>query len=86
MTLAQTQAAYDDACMVYGKNKARSFLESLGPDGHAFIHAFTTDGTTLNNFVHYSSESQGQVKYHNILPLALSFSQAMRISRRAEND
>jgi hypothetical protein len=64
MILAQTQAAYDGACMVYGRNEARSFLESPDPAGHAFVSTFTTDGTTLNTFAHYSSETQGQVKYH----------------------
>jgi hypothetical protein len=64
MIKAQTQAAYDGACMVYGRNQARSFLESPDSDGHAYVHTFTTDGTTLNTFAHYSSQSQGQVKYH----------------------
>jgi hypothetical protein len=64
MILAQTQAGYDGACMVYGRNKACSFLESPDPAGHAFVSTFTTDGTTLNIFDHYSSGSQGQVKYH----------------------
>ncbi|TVY90852.1 hypothetical protein LAWI1_G005641, partial [Lachnellula willkommii] len=64
MILAQTQAAYDGACMVYGRNEALSFLNSPDQAGHAFVSTFTTDGTTLNTFAHYSSESQGQVKYH----------------------
>lgn len=64
MILAQTQAAYDGACMVYGRNQARSFLESPDPAGHAYVQTFTTDGTTLNTFAHYSSETQGQLKYH----------------------
>jgi len=72
MILAQTQAGYDGACMVYGRNEARSFLESPDPAGHAFISTFTTDGTTLNIFDHYSSESQGQVKYHQY-PTSNSF-------------
>ncbi|KAL5322128.1 hypothetical protein ACEPPN_010097 [Leptodophora sp. 'Broadleaf-Isolate-01'] len=72
MISAQTQAGYDGACMVYGRNEARSFLESPDPAGHAFISTFTTDGTTLNTFDHYSSESQGQVKYHQY-PTSNSF-------------
>jgi hypothetical protein len=72
MILAQTQAGYDGACIVYGRNEARSFLESPDPAGHAFISTFTTDGTTLNIFDHYSSESQGQVKYHQY-PTSNSF-------------
>lgn len=58
MILAQTQAAYDGACMVYGRNEARSFLGSSDPASHAFVSAFTTDGLTLNTFAHYSSETQ----------------------------
>jgi hypothetical protein len=64
MIEAQTQAAYDGACMVHGRNEARSFLQSPDPAGHAFVSTFTTDGTTLNTFGHYSSQSEGQVKYH----------------------
>ncbi len=72
MILAQTQAGYDGACMVYGRNKARLFLESPDPIGHAFVSTFTTDGTTLNIFDHYSSKSQDQVKYHQY-PISNSF-------------
>ncbi|KAJ8063261.1 hypothetical protein OCU04_008492 [Sclerotinia nivalis] len=72
MILAQTQAAYDGACMVYGRNEALSFLNSPDPTGHAFVSTFTTDGTTLNTFAHYSSESQGQLKYHQY-PTSSSF-------------
>jgi len=28
------------------------------------VHTFTTDGTLLNTYAHYSSQSPGQVKYH----------------------
>jgi hypothetical protein len=72
MIQARTQAAYDGACMVYGRNEARSFLESPDPAGHAYVQTFTTDGTTLNTFAHYSSESQDQVKYHQY-PTSSSF-------------
>jgi hypothetical protein len=72
MIQARTQAAYDGACMVYGRNKARSFLESPDPADHAYIQTFTIDGTTLNTFAHYSSSSQDQVKYHQY-PTSSSF-------------
>lgn len=72
MILAQTQAAYDAACMVYGRNEACSFLGSPDPAGHAYVQTFTTDGTTLNTFAHYSTKSQGQVKYHQY-PTSSSF-------------
>lgn len=64
MTLAQTQAGYDGASMVYGRNKARSFLGSADSTDHAFVSSFTTDGTTVNSFAHYSTTSQNQTKYH----------------------
>jgi hypothetical protein len=72
MISAQTQAACDGACMVYGRNKARSFLGSPDPDGHAFVFTFTTDGTSINTFAHYSSQTNGQVKYHQY-PTSSSF-------------
>jgi hypothetical protein len=72
MILAETQAAYDGACMVYGRNKARSFLNRPDPTGHAYVRTFTTDGTTLNTYAHYASESKGQVKYHQY-PTSSSF-------------
>ena len=65
MVLAQTQAAYNGACMAYARNKARSFLENPNPAGHAFVSTFTTNGTNLNTFANYSSETQPQVKYHH---------------------
>jgi hypothetical protein len=64
MILAQHQAAYDGASMVFARNKARSFLGSPDPTGHAFISTFTIDSATINTFSHHSSESQGQVNYH----------------------
>ncbi len=72
MVLAQTQASYDGACMVYGRNRALSFLNNPDPAGHASISTFTTDGTTLNIFDHHSSKSQDEVKY-DIYPTTSSF-------------
>jgi hypothetical protein len=69
---ARTQAAYDSACMVYGRNKARSFLNRPDPTGYAYVCTFTIDGTTLNTFAHYSLESEGQVQYHQY-PTSSSF-------------
>jgi hypothetical protein len=66
MILAENQAAYDSACMVHGRNAALSLLNRPDPTGHANVHTFTTDGTILNTFAHYSSEIQGKVKYHQI--------------------
>jgi hypothetical protein len=55
MIPAETQAAYDGACMVYGRNEARSFLNRSDSAGHAYVRTFTTDGTILNTYAHYSS-------------------------------
>jgi hypothetical protein len=72
MVQARTQAAYDGACMVYGRNRARSFLGKPDPAGEAYVQTFTTDGTTLNTFAHYSSQSLDQVQYHQY-PTSSSF-------------
>ena len=64
MLHAEAQAAYDGACMVYGRNKARSFFNSPDPSEHAYVQTFTTDGTNLNTFAHYSHKCEGQLEYH----------------------
>jgi hypothetical protein len=64
MNLARLQAAYDGAHMVYGRNEARSFLGNPDPPNHAFVISFTTDGTTLNAFAHYSTTSHNKTEYH----------------------
>ena len=64
MICAETQAAYDGACLVYGRNKARVYLGNPDPPGHAYVSSFTTDGTILNTYTHYSSQFESQVKYH----------------------
>ena len=38
MEMARTQAYYDSACMVCGRNEARSFLESPDPASHVNFH------------------------------------------------
>jgi len=64
MNLARLQAAYGGASMVYGRNIARSFLANPDPIGHASVVAFSSDGTSVRTFANYSSETQGQIKYH----------------------
>jgi hypothetical protein len=61
MVEAENQAAYNGAYMVYSRNKVRSFLERPNPPGYTFVSTFTTDGTTLHTFAHYSSD---QGLYH----------------------
>lgn len=72
MNLARYQAAYDGASMVYARNEACSFLESPDSVDYVYIQTFTTDGTTLNTFTHFLTESQGQVKYYQY-PTSSSF-------------
>jgi hypothetical protein len=72
LTQAETQAAYDGACLVYGRNKALAYLGKSDPPGHASVFTFTTDGTILNIYAHYSSRSEGKEKYH-IFPFSNSF-------------
>jgi hypothetical protein len=67
MTEAETQAAYDGACMVYARNKALDKMDMSDPPNQAFVATFTTDGTLLNIFLHYASISYDQVKYHSYL-------------------
>jgi hypothetical protein len=56
MNLARHQATYNGARMVFSRNKARSFLGIPDPTSHAFVSTFTTDGTIINTFAHYSSQ------------------------------
>lgn len=72
MNLARHQAAYDGASMVYTRNEACSFLGSPDPTDSAYGQTFTTDGTTLNTYAHFSTKSQGQAKYHQY-PTTSSF-------------
>ena len=82
MTEAQHQAAYDGACMVYGRNEARSLLDP-DPAGHAYVQTFTIDGTNLNTFAHYSSESQGKVKYHQYLTSESALHSSYEVFKKA---
>lgn len=90
---AQSQAAYDGACMVYGRNQARSFLESPDPTGHAYVQTFVTNGSVLHTFAHYSSESEGQIQYHQY-PTSSSlhaasfedFKKSRRVLRNLQDD
>ncbi|TAQ91129.1 hypothetical protein B7494_g575 [Chlorociboria aeruginascens] len=64
MILAETQAAYNGAHMVYSRNEARLFLNKPDPSGYAYVRTFIIDGTILNTYAHYSSEIEDQVKYY----------------------
>lgn len=62
--VARNQAAYDGACMVYGRNKALLFADSPDLVGYAQVFTFITDGEMLQTFAHYSSHEQGKVVYY----------------------
>ncbi|KAL2022930.1 hypothetical protein VTK56DRAFT_4145 [Thermocarpiscus australiensis] len=67
MMEARTQSAYDGAALVYGRNRALEYLGDADPAGHAVVSTFTTDGTSVNFFAHYSATSQeeaGKIEYH----------------------
>jgi hypothetical protein len=64
MVLAQAQAAYDGACLVYGRNIALSYLGTPDVPGHAHVSTFTTDGTNLHIFGHFVAVEQGRTEYH----------------------
>lgn len=72
MKHAQAQAAYDGACLAYGRNKARLFLENPDPAGYAYVQTFTIDGTTLNTFAHYLARVEDRVEYYQY-PTSSSF-------------
>lgn len=86
---AQVQASYDGACMVYGRNQARSYLETPDPTGHAYVQTFTTNGDKLDTFAHYASISRGKVKYHqhttSTTSLTTSYEQFEKGRRRLRN-
>lgn len=54
MHLAERQAGYDGAAMVYARNKALNFLGQNDEHGNASVLSATTDGMTYNIFAHYT--------------------------------
>ncbi|KAI0879537.1 hypothetical protein GGS24DRAFT_437800 [Hypoxylon argillaceum] len=62
---ARLQSRYDGAALVYARNKALSLIGKRDPPGHAEVRTFTTDGTNLNFFAHYTAPSKdGALEYH----------------------
>ena len=47
MVEAQIHAAYDGARIIYGRNKARPFVGSSDPAGHAMMHMFIVSLLTV---------------------------------------
>ncbi|KAI5917139.1 hypothetical protein F4810DRAFT_716746 [Camillea tinctor] len=68
MDQARLQSAYVGAALVYVRNQALSYLGKQDPPGHAEVTTFTTDGTNLNLFAHYATQSEnGTLQYHQYL-------------------
>ncbi|KAF7874914.1 hypothetical protein EAF04_002088 [Stromatinia cepivora] len=51
--LANLQAAYDGASMVYGREQALSYINRPDPVGSSSISTFSCNGLLLNTFAHY---------------------------------
>ncbi|KAK0621404.1 hypothetical protein B0T17DRAFT_508754 [Bombardia bombarda] len=65
MENARLQSAYDGAALVYARNQALSYVGKTDPPGHAEVTTFTTDGTTINTYAHYTTRSEdGTLEYH----------------------
>lgn len=54
MHLAECQAAYDGAAMVYARNKALNFLGEKVEHGNATVLSAATDGAAYDIFGHYT--------------------------------
>jgi hypothetical protein len=62
---ARCQAAYDAACLVYGRNTARELMGRADPPGIAHVGSFISDGTHLTTFTHYAiKDASGKIVYH----------------------
>ncbi|KAI0011689.1 hypothetical protein F4779DRAFT_173757 [Xylariaceae sp. FL0662B] len=65
MEEARLQSAYVGAALVHSRNQALAHIGKPDPPGHAEVATFTTDGTNINFFAHYSAPSEdGMLKYH----------------------
>lgn len=83
--MAQTQVSCDGACIIYGRNKACSFLRSPDPAGHAFFSVFTTDDISLNTLHTIHLRPNAKSNTINMPSLAIYLYQATRISREADD-
>ncbi|KAH8909326.1 hypothetical protein BR93DRAFT_868494, partial [Coniochaeta sp. PMI_546] len=65
MEEATLQSGYDGAALVYARNEALAFIGRPDPPGQAEVRTFTTDGTNINFYTHYTvPSSDGTLKYH----------------------
>jgi hypothetical protein len=75
MVEACLQAAYDGACLVYGRNIALASIGKPDPPKHAGILTFITDGTAVHTYAHYAEETLDGTLYHQY-PVTSSFLQS----------
>lgn len=65
MAETKLQSAFDGAALVYARNQALAYLGKSDPQGHAKVTTFTTDGSNLNLYTHYTALSEdGTLEYH----------------------
>ena len=65
LVLARGQAAYDAACLVYGRSIARESMGRSDPPGNTHVGSFISDGTHLTTFTHYATkDASGKIVYH----------------------
>jgi hypothetical protein len=64
MNLAELQAAYSGAALVYGRDQANEYLGAPDPPAHAVVCSFAMDGKTLNTYAHYSEQASPKAIYH----------------------
>ncbi|KAK4453431.1 hypothetical protein QBC34DRAFT_319050 [Podospora aff. communis PSN243] len=95
---ALTQAAFDAAHLVHGRNQALEHLSNPDTPGHSTVFSFTSDGTALNTYAHYAAESKSEsetlprTEYHthllttsNLTPSFDSFEQGRRHLRNLQD-
>ena len=62
---ARGQAAYNAACLVYGRNTARESMGRADSPSTAHVGSFISDGTHLTTFTHYATkDASGKLVYH----------------------
>lgn len=65
LVLASQQAAYDAACLVFGRNNAATSIGEADAANTAHVGSFYTDGNQLAISIHYSAkDSSGETVYH----------------------
>ena len=62
---AESQAAYDGASLVYGRNTARESMGKTDSLSAAHVGSFISDGKHIMTFAHYAmQDSSGNIVYH----------------------